>query len=223
MTQPIRLLLADDHTLFRKGLVGLLSQEKCFEIVAEAEDGREAVTQAKTQLPDIVLMDIHMPVVNGLEATRQITKALPKTRVVILTFSEEDQDVFEAIKCGAYGYLSKKITPARLSELLLGVSNGEAPLSGTTASKILKEFATASSAGARNSLVDELTERERDILKLLAGGLTNKEIGCRLMIAENTVKNHLKNILAKLHLRNRVQAAALALREGLFSLKDSVS
>jgi len=143
--------------------------------------------------------------------------------VVILTFSEEDQDVFEAIKSGAYGYLSKKITPARLNELLLGVARGEAPLSGTTASKILKEFAAPSSTSAPNSPVDELSEREREILKLLAEGLTNKEIGCRLIIAENTVKNHLKNILAKLHLRNRVQAAALALKEGLLPLKTAAS
>jgi DNA-binding NarL/FixJ family response regulator len=221
--KPIRLLLADDHTLFRKGLVSLLNQEKCFEILGEAENGREAVTQANEKSPDIVLMDIHMPGVNGLDATRQITKARPETRVVILTFSEEDQDVFEAIKSGAYGYLSKKITPARLNELLLGVARGEAPLSGTTASKILKEFAAPSSTSAPNSPVDELSEREREILKLLAEGLTNKEIGCRLIIAENTVKNHLKNILAKLHLRNRVQAAALALKEGLLPLKTAAS
>jgi len=221
--KPIRLLLADDHTLFRKGLVSLLNQEKCFEILGEAENGREAVTQANEKSPDIVLMDIHMPGVNGLDATRQITKARPETRVVILTFSEEDQDVVEAIKSGAYGYLSKKITPARLNELLLGVARGEAPLSGTTASKILKEFAAPSSTSAPNSPVDELSEREREILKLLAEGLTNKEIGCRLIIAENTVKNHLKNILAKLHLRNRVQAAALALKEGLLPLKTAAS
>jgi len=203
--------------------VSLLNQEKCFEILGEAENGREAVTQANEKSPDIVLMDIHMPGVNGLDATRQITKARPETRVVILTFSEEDQDVFEAIKSGAYGYLSKKITPARLNELLLGVARGEAPLSGTTASKILKEFAAPSSTSAPNSPVDELSEREREILKLLAEGLTNKEIGCRLIIAENTVKNHLKNILAKLHLRNRVQAAALALKEGLLPLKTAAS
>ena len=221
--KPIRLLLADDHTLFRKGLVSLLNQEKCFEILGEAEDGRDAITQAKEKSPDIVLMDIHMPVVNGLDATRQITKTRPETKVVILTFSEDDQHVFEAIKSGAYGYLSKKITPARLSELLLGVARGEAPLSGTTASKILKEFATSSSTSRPNSLVDELSEREREILKLLAAGLTNKEIGCRLMIAENTVKNHLKNILAKLHLRNRVQAAALALKEGLLPPENAAS
>ena len=203
--------------------MSLLNQEKCFEILGEAENGREAVTQANEKSPDIVLMDIHMPGVNGLDATRQITKARPETRVVILTFSEEDQDVFEAIKSGAYGYLSKKITPARLNELLLGVARGEAPLSGTTASKILKEFAAPSSTSAPNSPVDELSEREREILKLLAEGLTNKEIGCRLIIAENTVKNHLKNILAKLHLRNRVQAAALALKEGLLPLKTAAS
>jgi DNA-binding NarL/FixJ family response regulator len=219
--KPIRLLLADDHTLFRKGLLSLLKQEVCFEIVGEAENGQEAIAKTKAQRPDIVLMDIHMPVVNGLDATRQITKTTPETRVVILTVSEEDKNVFEAIKCGAYGYLSKKITPATLRELLLGVSRGEAPLSGPTASKILKEFAAQAAKPAETSAVNDLTEREREILQLLAAGLTNKEIGGRLTIAENTVKNHLKNILAKLHLQNRVQAAALALQKGLVSVKSA--
>jgi len=160
-------------------------------------------------------MDIHMPVVDGLEATRQITKAIPRTRVVILTVSEEERDVFEAIKCGARGYLSKKIEPEKLCELLLGVARGEAALTGFTAAKILQEFAADQSQTCAAANLRTLTEREQEVLKLLASGLTNKEIGARLSLAENTVKNHLKNILAKLHLKNRVQAATLAVQQGL--------
>jgi DNA-binding NarL/FixJ family response regulator len=127
--KTIRVLLADDHTLFRKGLASLLEKEKCFEIMGEAENGAEAIARAQAGKPDLVLMDIHMPVVNGLEATRQITSTLSATRVVILTISEEDRDLFEAIKCGAHGYLSKKVEPEKLRELLEGVFRGEAPLS----------------------------------------------------------------------------------------------
>ena len=214
MDRP-KLLLADDHTLFRKGLVSLLEQERCFEIVGEADNGQQAIAQTKVFRPDLVLMDIHMPVVDGLEATRQITKTLPQSRVVILTVSEEDKDVFEAIKCGAYGYLSKKIEPEKLCELLLGVSRGEATLTGSTATKILQEFAAEQSTTCEAADLRALTEREQEVLKLLATGLTNKEIGARLSLAENTVKNHLKNILAKLHLQNRVQAATLAVQQGL--------
>jgi DNA-binding NarL/FixJ family response regulator len=220
--KAIRLLLADDHTLFRKGLISLLQKEQGFEIVAEAEDGAEAIRKAQAGKPDLVLMDIHMPVVNGLEATRQITSTLPETRVVILTISEEDKDLFEAIKCGAHGYLSKKVEPEKLRELLEGVFRGEAPLSRGTAAKILKEFAARASKNSETTGVDELTEREKEVLQLLAAGLTNKEIGTRLDIAENTVKNHLKNILATLHLQNRVQAATLAIQQGLVAVKSSV-
>jgi two-component system nitrate/nitrite response regulator NarL len=212
--KPIQLLLADDHTLFRKGLVSLLEQERCFEIIGEADNGQQAIARARACRPDLVLMDIHMPIVDGLEATRQITKTVPQSRVVILTVSEEDKDVFEAIKCGAYGYLSKKIEPDKLFELLLGVSRGEAALTGSTATKILQEFASAKSKSSEPADLRTLTEREQQVLKLLAGGLTNKEIGAQLSLAENTVKNHLKNILAKLHLQNRVQAATLAVQQG---------
>ena len=220
--KPIRLLLADDHTLFRKGLASLLEKEQGFAVVGEAQDGAEAIRKAQVDKPDLVLMDIHMPGVNGLEATRQITNALPATRVVMLTISEEDKDLFEAIKCGAHGYLSKKVEPEKLRELLEGVFRGEAPLSGLTAARILKEFATKTSQGSATTLVDDLTAREKEVLQLLAAGLTNKEIGARLNIAENTVKNHLKNILAKLHLQNRVQAATLAIQQGMLTVRSPV-
>src|SRR5215470_15626610 len=196
--KTIRLLLADDHHLFRKGLASLLEKEPGFEIVGEAQDGVEAVRKAEASKPDLVLMDIHMPGVNGLEATRQITNSLPETRVVMLTISEEDKDVFEAIKYGAHGYLSKKVEPEKLRDLLEGVFRGEAPLSGVTAARILKEFAAKTAKDAQADLVDDLTAREKEVLQFLAAGCTNKEIGVKLNIAENTVKNHLKNILAKL-------------------------
>jgi two-component system, NarL family, nitrate/nitrite response regulator NarL len=217
---PIRLLLADDHTLFRKGLASLLEKEPGFEVIGEAQDGAEAIRKAQADKPDLVLMDIHMPGVNGLEATRQITNALPATRVVMLTISEEDKDLFEAIKCGAHGYLSKKVEPEKLRELIEGVFRGEAPLSGATAAKILKEFAAQASKDSETTAVSDLTPREKEVLQLLAAGLTNKEIGIRLDIAENTVKNHLKNILAKLHLQNRVQAATLAIQKGMLTVKS---
>jgi RNA polymerase sigma factor (sigma-70 family) len=217
---PIRLLLADDHTLFRKGLASLLEKEPGFEVIGEAQDGAEAIRKAQADKPDLVLMDIHMPGVNGLEATRQITNALPATRVVMLTISEEDKDLFEAIKCGAHGYLSKKVEPEKLRELIEGVFRGEAPLSGATAAKILKEFAAQASKDSETTAVSDLTPREKEVLQLLAAGLTNKEIGIRLDIAENTVKNHLKNILAKLHLQNRVQAAALAIQKGMLTVRS---
>ena len=218
--KSIRLLLADDHHLFRKGLASLLEKESGFEVVAEAEDGADAIRKAQAIKPDLVLMDIHMPGVNGLEATRQISRTLPGTRIVILTISEDDEHLFEAIKCGAHGYLSKKVEPEKFRELLVSVFRGEAALSGLTAAKILKEFAARASKHSETTPVDDLTEREKEVLQLLAAGLTNKEIGAKLDIAENTVKNHLKNILGKLHLQNRVQAAALAIQQGILAVKN---
>ena len=210
----IRLLLVDDHVLFRKGLVSLLQRERDFEVIGEAEDGAEAIKKAKQLKPDLVLMDIHMPGTDGIEATRRIRELLPSTRVVILTVSEDDKDLFEGIKCGAHGYLLKKLEPEELYAMLRGVFQGEAPISRATAGKILSEFASQARRKATAQLEEELSAREKDVLQCLASGLTNKEIGNKLGIAENTVKNHLKNILAKLHLENRVQAATFALQKG---------
>lgn len=213
--KPIRLLLADDHALFRKGLASLLTRDKEFHLVGEARNGVEALSKTKDLKPDIVLMDIYMPGGDGLEATRRIGEALPSTKVVILTVSEEDKNIFEAIKCGAHGYLLKKIEPDELFEMLRGVSRGEAPISRATAAKILKEFAERACKNREEPAEEKLSPREREVLELVAKGLTNKEIGNKLSITENTVKNHLKNILGKLHLENRVQAAAFALEKGL--------
>lgn len=215
----IRVLLVDDHLLFRKGLASLLTAEKGFKVVGEADNGVEALKKAKDLKPDIVLMDIYMSVSNGLEATRSIKQVLPSVKVVILTVSEEDKNLFEAIKCGAHGYLLKKIEPKELFEMLHGVSCGEAPVSRATAAKILHEFSKQDCRSLEDTTEEELSPREKEVLGLVTRGLTNKEIANKLQITENTVKNHLKNILDKLHLQNRVQAAMFALRR---KITDSV-
>lgn len=221
--RPIRVLLVDDHSLFRKGLAGLLAREKEFKVVGEAQDGVEAVKLAKDLKPDLVLMDIYMPGSDGLEATRRVRDALPSTRVVILTVSEEDKNLFEAIKCGAHGYLLKKVEPSELFQMLRGVFLGEAPISRATAAKILNEFAEQARRVQEEVVEEKLSAREQEVLALLSEGLTNKEIGNQLGIAENTVKNHLKNILGKLHLANRVQAATFAIEKGLIPKKNRVT
>jgi len=218
-TKPsIRVLLVDDHPLFRKGIASLLSSEPGFEVLGEASDGQEAIEKARDLMPDVILMDISMPGVNGLEATQRIKQEIPYVRIVILTVSDEDQNLFEAIKSGAQGYLLKKIEPQTLFQTLRGVLEGEAPLSRVMATKLLAEFARQRRAASEpRTPTATLTEREKEVLGLLAAGKTNKEIAGALAIAENTVKNHLKNILEKLHLENRVQAATFALREGLLN------
>jgi DNA-binding NarL/FixJ family response regulator len=215
-TAPIRVLLVDDHVLFRKGIVSLLSTERGFEVVGEAANGQEALDKARDLMPDVILMDISMPQMDGLEATRRIKAEIPYVRIVILTVSDGDQNLFDAIKSGAQGYLLKKIEPQALFSTLRGVVQGEASFSRITAAKLLGEFsrlaqqeAVPPSPGAR------LSPREKEVLELITRGKSNKEIASALDIAENTVKNHLKNILEKLHLENRVQAATYALRKGL--------
>jgi two-component system, NarL family, nitrate/nitrite response regulator NarL len=216
--EPIRILLVDDHALFRSGVAGLLRDPADFEVVGEAQDGEEALAKAQELMPDIILMDLYMPGMGGLEATRRITEALPYAKIVMLTVSEEDEHLFEAIKAGAHGYLLKKIQPESLIQTVRGAFRGEAPISRATATKILEEFGRLARSGpGREPLHEKLSPREREVLERLVKGATNKEIASSLTISENTVKNHLKNILEKLHLENRVQAATYALREGLIS------
>jgi DNA-binding NarL/FixJ family response regulator len=213
---PIRVLLVDDHALFRKGIASILAGERGFEVVGEASDGLEALERARELMPDVILMDIFMPGATGLEATRRIKEALPYVKIVMLTVSEEDQNLFEAIKSGALGYLLKKIEPSVLFAMLKGVVQGDAPISRAMAGKILGEFARQARQQTPTApLGADLSPREKEVLKLVTEGKSNKEIAAALTIAENTVKNHLKNILEKLHLENRVQAATFALREGL--------
>jgi len=220
--EPIRVLLVDDHVLFRKGLASLIDPLEDMEVVGEAGDGREALERARELMPDLILMDIHMPGWDGLKATQLIKEEMPYVKIVMLTISDDNEDIFEAIKSGAQGYLLKNLEPEELFELIRGVYRGEAPISGLTAARILDEFARLAQKETWVSDSGEsLTPREKDVLQLVAQGATNKEIASQLFIAESTVKNHLRNILAKLHVQNRVQAAAYALREGLIGDSSS--
>ncbi len=214
--QTIRVLLADDHSLVRKGIASVLADEPEMEVVGEAGNGQEAIDRAVELMPDIILMDVSMPGMGGLEATRRIKEILPYVRIVMLTVSEEHQDLVQAIKYGAQGYLLKKIEPKALADCLRGVMRAEAPISPTMAGRLLAEFAEGSRpAGQASRPKTDVSPREMEILSLIAQGKSNKQIGVQLDLAENTVKNHLKNILEKLHLENRVQAAIYAVRHGL--------
>ncbi len=221
MNQPMRILLADDHILFRKGLAGLIAARDDMQIVGEAGDGLQAIELARDTHPDVVLLDIHMPRCGGLDAIAPIQRLVPDARIVMLTVSEDDQDLFTAIKNGAYGYLLKDIEPADFFELLEKIRRGEAPIAGVMASKILREFRAAENrpAPASDSSGD-LSARELEVLGLVANGATNRQIAEALSITENTVKVHLRNILEKLHLQNRIQAAAFAIRQGLAEVSD---
>ena len=216
---PIRVLLVDDHPLFRKGIASLLTGEPGFEVVGEAGDGLQAVALAKELMPDVIVMDVNMPRASGLDATRQITEALPYVKIVMLTVSEDDQDLFDAVRCGAHGYLLKRIEPKALFDTLRGVMRGEASISRMMAAKLMGEIRrdAANRTGSGANPNPALSPREIGVLELVTEGKSNKEIAATLGIAENTVKNHLKNILEKLRLENRVQAATFALREGLLN------
>lgn len=211
----MRVLLADDHALFRAGIASLL-RAWGMEIVGQAANGVEAIELARLLEPDLVLMDIGMSPCNGLEATRVIKSDLPDVTVIIVTVSEDDHDLFEAIRDGADGYLLKDMPEAELGSILEKIAAGEPALSPQLAARILDEFARMAREGtAKAANPDGLTERERDVLRLVAEGSTNREIGAALMISENTVSFHMKNILARLQLKNRAQAAAFAVRSGL--------
>lgn len=215
MSQPLRVLVVDDHVLFRQGVRAALTSRPNVEIVGEAADGLEALDAAREKVPDVILMDIAMPRCNGLQATRLITREMPYIKIIILTVSENDDDLFEALKSGARGYLIKDLKSGQLHEALETVARGEAPLSGIVAAKILREFQQAAASPQERVLVEPLTTREIQVLELVVQGLSNAEIAEALVISESTVKNHLRNILEKLHLRNRIQAAVYAVREGL--------
>src|SRR3990167_5737046 len=191
------------------------------EVVGEASDGAQALDRARSAKPDVVLMDINMPVCNGVEATRMIKAERPETKVIALTVSDEDDDLFEAIKSGAAGYLLKDLRPEELFDLLHGVLRGETPISPAVAGKLLTEFRQRPWHDPGEDAAWDLTSRELEILQLVAGGFSNAEIAGRLFIVEGTVKNHVHNILEKLHLENRVQAAAHAIQEGLVNMPKS--
>jgi len=207
----IRILLAEDQTLLRHGLRTILDLEPGLEVVGEAPDGEAAVREAMRLHPDIVLMDIQMPVRNGVEATALIAAALPGTRVIVLTTFDYEEYVFDAVKAGAMGYMLKDVPAPELIDTIRRVQAGESFIQPSVASKLLLEL------GKRSSRLpdEELTEREGDVLRLLAAGKSNREIAGELYLAEGTVKNYVSSILAKLHAANRTQAVALARDQGL--------
>ena len=208
----IRVLIVDDHAIVRKGIRALLSEAGGFEVVGEAEDGQAAVLQAQESAPDVILMDLLMPRMDGIEATRQITSRQPKTRVLVLTSFAADNKVFPAIKAGAVGYLLKDSSPGDLVRAIRQVHRGEPSLHPTIARKLLQEIARPPEL---QPAPEALTDREMTVLRLIAQGLSNQEIADRLAVSEATVRTHVSRILGKLHLASRTQAALYAVREGL--------
>lgn len=218
MARPLRLLLVDDHALFREGLRGLFEYEPDFEIVGEADDAARALDAARSLHPDLVLMDIDLPDEDGIAVTRQLKAELPETAVVMLTVHDDTEKLMDAVKAGAGGYLVKNIRSAELLEALRGLSRGEAAISRRMATRILEEFRREQPAPDEPEA--ELTPRELEVLELVAARLSNKEIAAKLYLSEHTVKNHLKNILGKLHLRSRRQAAAYGVARGWVRPKE---
>lgn len=205
----ITVLIVDDHAIVRQGLRTYLDLQPDIEVVGEASDGREAVSKVRETLPDIVLMDLVMPNVDGVEATRQVTAVSPSTRVIVLTSFSEDEQVFASIKAGAQGYLMKDVLPSQLVQDIRQVHRGEVRLNPDIARKLMQEFTNPQPATPKH----DLTERELEVLRLIAQGKSNKEISDDLVLSEKTVKTHVSNILQKLHLSDRTQAAVYALRQ----------
>jgi DNA-binding NarL/FixJ family response regulator len=216
----LRILLVDDHLLFRKGLIRLLDAQPDFDVVGEARDGLEAIEKTRQLRPDVVLMDIRMPNCDGLEATRRIKAQMPDVQVVMLTVSDNEQDLAAAVKYGADGYLLKDLQPEELFEQLRRVGQGEAPLSRGMTGKLFNQLSRRSRPVAESKASAVLSERECEVLALVVEGFTNHQIGDELGIARNTVKNHLRSIYAKLNVNNRTQAAAYAVGHGLVCLPD---
>jgi len=208
----IRVLIADDHAVVRQGLRTFLALQDDMEVVADAADGEEAVRAAREHAPDIVLMDLVMPNMDGVEATRRIAAERPATRVIALTSFLEDDKVLPDVRAGAAGYLLKDVEPAELVKAIRGAADGDTPLSPTIATRVVEEIAHGGGAPAQ---VDDLTPRERDVLILIARGRSNKVIALELGVAEKTVKTHVSHILGKLGLTDRTQAALYAVRHGL--------
>jgi len=218
--EVIRVLIVDDHALYRRGLLTVLGTEDGIEVVGEAADGIEAVDQAEETLPDVIVMDVSMPKRGGIDACRVIKQRVPSARILMLTSSDDEANLFEAVRAGANGYLLKDVPPEEVAAGIRGVFHGQSLLSPMMATKLLTEFAQISQretvpAPTPGLELPRLTDRELEILKLVARGRLNREIATELFIAENTVRNHIRNILDKLQMHSRMEAAMYAVRQRL--------
>jgi two-component system NarL family response regulator len=219
--ETIRVVIADDHALFRRGLEMVLEVEDDIEVVAQANNGKEAVEAAEKHMPDLVLMDVRMPSHSGIDATKTIKAHAPHIKILMLTISDEEGDLYEAIKAGASGYLLKEISIEEVADAIRKVHAGQSLISPSMASKLLTEFASMARKDDEKQQMPapRLTDREMEVLTLVAQGLNNRDIAKNLFISENTVKNHVRNILEKLHLHSRMEAVVYAVREKLLEIK----
>ena len=216
--EPVRVLVVDDHALFRRGIVTVLANQKDISVVGEAVNGLEAIDKAEALVPDVIVMDLNMPQCSGLEATQALQAKMPQVSILVLTVSDNEADLFHAIKFGATGYILKNTEPEELVQAIHHIAQGGVIVSPMMAAKLLTEFrglGTDAMAKKTAEEEDNLSPREDEVLRLVSQGATNKEIADSLFISENTVKTHLRNIMDKLHLANRSQAAAYAVKRGL--------
>ena len=221
--EPIKVLLADDHTLFRKGIRTLLEQMPDIELAGEAADGQEAVTKAQELMPDVILMDIRMPEIGGIEVTRQILKVNPHIGVILVTMFDDPETVFSGMRAGARGYVLKEAEPEELKRAIEAASHGEVLLGPVIAGKILEQFGSGPAHRQPDLPHEDLTQRELEVLQLATDGFANKEIAAKLVVSEKTVKNHVANIFSKLQVNDRTQAVLYALRKGLVSMRPEES
>jgi len=220
--RPIRVMLVDDHAVVRKGLRALLDREPSIEVAGEAEDGQQALRVADRCRPDVILMDLEMPGVSGIEATRRLTEAHPSSKIVVLTSHASEQDVFPALKAGALGYLLKHSAPEDVLQAIRQAYRGETVLHPAVARMVLQELHRPSAA-RQPQTSDPLSERELEVLRLIARGMSNQDIANTLVVGEATVRSHVSSILRKLQLASRTQAALYALRQGLVALDDPLA
>jgi DNA-binding NarL/FixJ family response regulator len=217
-SEPVRVLVVDDQELFRRGLIMLLSGDTDIEVVGEAADGITATELATTTAPDVILLDVRMPRRTGVEACRAIKEAVPATKIIMLTVSDEEADLYESVKNGAAGYLLKDSSIEEVAQAIRVVNEGQSLISPSMAVKLIDEFKQMSKPEREQGPALRLTERELEVLRLVAKGLNNREVAKELFISENTVKNHVRNILEKLQLHSRMEAVMYAMREKLLDL-----